>query len=640
MCRLWSRRKLDQGPTCGLPRTVAAVLLLLGLSVGAALMAPAPAVASPQVPAAAAGQSEHRRFLLIYSEDSTLAANREATQGASDVFGAVYGANYEIFAEYRDDQRFPGVAADRIFAEDMTQKYRGMHFDAILAFGSYAMRYALDHRSDLGIDAPVVFGGVSADILNDRALTAAAYGIRSEYSVRGTLDLARRLQPGARRAVVMTGSAPFDRQWETSARAALAGVEGIAIDYVSGLTLPEFKALAAGLGPDTILIILTIFRDASGQSFTPVNAAEIIARGAGAPAYSVYDTFIGRGVVGGAVQRFRDIGAAMAEDAVRLIAGEPVTPTSDLVPIPIVDWRQMQRFGLARDRLPPGARLEHYQPPPWERYRTPILLAATVILAQSATIAALVVQGRRRRIAEQEASERRIELAHMSRVAQLGELSGALAHELNQPLTAILANAAAGTAMLGQDPPDLAEVAGILDDIAEDDRRAAAIIVEMRRLLAKGEVVTETLDLNDAIDATIALARGEFLTRQVVIDRHPPREALLVRANLPQMKQVILNLLLNAADAMVEVTPTRRVIDVMSRVRADGWREVAVADRGSGLAAEVAADPFRPFATTKPHGLGLGLSICRTIVQTHGGMLYFESGREEGAMVIIALPPP
>lgn len=616
-----------RAPTCWRQWSPATVSLLLGLWTG-------PVGAGP---AEEAGQ---KRFLLIYSEHSALTANREATEGASAVFDRALGADYEVYAEYRDDQRFPGAETDRAFAEEMAQRYPGMRFDAVLAFGDYALDYALRHRAELEGDAPIVFGGIDAEALARRDLPAGVYGVRSNFSVADTLELARGLQPTARRAVVLSGSADFDRAWEATARRALAGGEEITIDYVSGLTLPEFAAYAAGLGPDAILIILTIFRDASGRDFTPVNAAEIIAREAGAPAYAVYDTFVGRGVVGGVVQRFRDVGAEMADEAVRLIRGEPVAPLRDLPALPMADWQQMRRFGLSPELLPPGTLLEHYDPPVWERYRAPILLAMAVILAQSGTIVALALQGRRRRAAEREAAARRVELAHMSRVAQLGELSGAIAHELNQPLTAILANAQAGAALLRREPFDTEELAGILEDIAEDDRRAAGIIVELRRLLTQGDVVMESLDLNAAIEATIGLACSEFRARQVAIERYLSSEPLLVRASSLQLKQVILNLLLNAADAMADLPAAERVVLVFSRVRADGWRTVSIEDRGPGLAPEIAADPFRPFATTKAHGLGLGLSICRTIVQSHGGSLRFDSDRKEGAMALIALPPP
>ncbi len=569
-----------------------------------------------------------------------LAANKEATAGAVAVFNQAQQANYEIYAEYRDDQRFPGAADDDAFAEEMKRKYGGKVFDAILAFGESALQYTLDHRPDLRTDAPVVFGGIGDGVLAGLDLPADAYGVRSRYALEGTLALAQGLQPKAGRVVVLSGSSTFDESWRNSAKDMLAQTQGIEVEYLSGLTIEGFQQAVAGLDPSAILILLTVFKDAAGQHFTPLNAAELIAARSGAPSYTVYDTFIGHGVVGGEVQRFSDMGSAMAEQALKLASGENGIERLREVPArPVVDWRQMKRFGLDPNRLPPDAEIGFRDPSPWERYRVQILLASAVVLTQSATIIALVVQDRRRRNAKREADARQAELAHMSRVAQLGELSGALAHELNQPLTSILANAEAGARIMGREPVDLPEIAAILADIAEDDRRAADIIVDLRRLMAKAEPEFHALDLNDVVEATVRLTKSEFLVRQVTVQMRLTPGKISLRANRGQIKQVLLNLLINAADAMADQPPSTRIITVGTRRRTDGWCELCVHDRGPGLASSVAADPFRPFVTTKQDGLGLGLSICRTIVDAHEGTLAFDPDAPGGTRAVLALPP-
>jgi C4-dicarboxylate-specific signal transduction histidine kinase len=142
------------------------------------------------------------------------------------------------------------------------------------------------------------------------------------------------------------------------------------------------------------------------------------------------------------------------------------------------------------------------------------------------------------------------------------------------------------------------------------------------------------------VSDVIRIVQSELLVRQVTVDRQLSRAPLPVRANRAQIKQVLLNLVLNAADAMADQPAASRIVTVSTSARDDGWRELALRDEGPGLAAEVAADPFRPFATTKPNGLGLGLSICRTIVQAHGGTLAFDGAVRRGACAVLALPPP
>lgn len=589
----------------------------------------------------AADEPPQRSFLFVYSAHSTLAANVLATEGVAEVLDKSLDAGYEVYAEYRDITRFPGEESEEAFAESMARKYRGMPFDAILVFGTSALRFVLEHRADLGLDAPIVFGGVTRRALAGIDLPPDAVGICGEYTASGTLALARGLQPDAKRVVVMSGSGDFDHAWEEAVRLELAGVDDMPIEYVSGLTLDGFRRFAAGLDRETILIMLTVHKDSSGRGFTPVNATALIAVRSGAPVWAIFDSYIGHGAVGGKVQFSSDIGAEMARTALRLVNGDGTVER--LIDIPqhnIVDWRQVQRFGLDAGLLPDDALIEFHTPTGWERHRTQVLIASAIIILQAATIAALAIQGRRRRGAESDAAAGRMELAHMSRVAQLGELSGALAHELNQPLTSILANAEAGVELAARNPVDTGEIAAILADIVEDDRRAAKIIVELRRLMTKGEMEFERLDLGDVVTDTVRLAHSEMLVRAVTVDVRQVHDGIEIRGNLPQLKQVVLNLLLNAADAMANQPVASRVVTLITSVRGDGWRELWVLDRGPGLEASVAADPFRAFVTTKRSGLGLGLSICRAIVQAHGGTLAFDIERANGACVVMTLPPP
>jgi len=218
-------------------------------------------------------------------------------------------------------------------------------------------------------------------------------------------------------------------------------------------------------------------------------------------------------------------------------------------------------------------------------------------------------------------------------------LSGAFAHELNQPLTSILANAEAGARLLQHVPPDTEELKDILGDIVEEDKRAAGVIAQLRQLMVKGETKLDPMDLNEAVAATIALARSELVARQTKWDFDREPQDLPVRGNLVQLQQVILNLILNSTDAMSQLAPSERRIAIATRKRHDGFRELAVSDRGPGLSPEMRAEAFKPFVSTKAKGLGLGLAICRSIALAHGGTLKFDEHKTDGARVILVLPP-
>ena len=242
-----------------------------------------------------------------------------------------------------------------------------------------------------------------------------------------------------------------------------------------------------------------------------------------------------------------------------------------------------------------------------------------------------------RKQAEQEIVHQRIELAHVARVSAMGELAASLAHELNQPLGAILRNAEAAELFLQASPPDLEEVRAILADIRKDDQRAGAVIDRMRSLLKKRKLEHSLLDMNVLADEVIALVRPEADSRNVRLALEPVSSLPPVSGDRVQLQQVLLNLLLNAMDAMDDSASDGRRITV--RVQAAGAQvEVAVSDTGHGIPADKLVHVFEPFFSTKPNGLGMGLAISRRIIEAIGGNIRAKNNEAGGATIAFTLP--
>jgi signal transduction histidine kinase len=243
----------------------------------------------------------------------------------------------------------------------------------------------------------------------------------------------------------------------------------------------------------------------------------------------------------------------------------------------------------------------------------------------------------RRARAELEAQQSRSELAHFNRLSTMGELTASLAHELNQPLTGILGNAQAAQRMLASQPVDMDELREILSDIVADDQRAGETIQRMRKLLRRTEGDIVPLDINDVIHEVAGLLKSDAIIRNLRLELNLWPAPLQVRGDQVELRQLVLNLILNAMDAMAHSRTPESAI-VVTSARAGGHVHVSVQDCGEGIPPEAAEHIFDPFYTTKPNGMGMGLSIARSIVESHGGSIWMTSNADHGALFEFKLP--
>jgi len=244
-----------------------------------------------------------------------------------------------------------------------------------------------------------------------------------------------------------------------------------------------------------------------------------------------------------------------------------------------------------------------------------------------------------RKQAELEAARHRNEMAHLSRVTTLGELSGSLAHELNRPLGAILSNAQAAQRMLANGGIDIAEFREILNEIVSENKRAAEVIRRLRLWLQKGEVQQHSLRINMVVRDVLKLIRTDLISQNVSVNTELARDLPTVTGDPVQLQQVLVNLVVNACDAMADCDTRERRLRIRTGIENGGDAViVSVTDRGGGIPAEEMEQIFEPFFTTKAKGMGLGLSVCRTLIAAHRGKLWATNNAERGATFHFTLP--
>ncbi|MBK8753335.1 MAG: GHKL domain-containing protein [Candidatus Competibacteraceae bacterium] len=589
--------------------------------------------------ALSATAGETRQVLVLYSTHRLLPANLEGEGGLRETIAN----SVELSAEFLDYPRFSGESYAHTVTTFLREKYALRPPDVLVVGGEGALAFLLDHRTELFPQIPVVHMGVARSFLQSiPSLPADIVGVPVECDFSGTIDQALRWHPQARRLVVVTGAATLDRKFEARLRDEVSRFQGRATaEFLARLPTDVLLKRLGELGEDAMVFTPGYFQDGAGRTFTPRAAARLMAAAATAPVYGPFNTFIGTGIVGGSMPNFAAMGRQAGEIVNQLLNG--AAPAELRLPAIMpttlnVDWRQIRRWGID-EKVIPGDAIVHFKAPSFlEEHRNGAIMAAAVFLLQAGLIAGLLVERRRRRWAELAVQKQCSELAHASRLAVAGELTASIAHEINQPLGAILSNADAAGLILESGADRRDELREILADIRRDDLRASEVVRRLRTLIAKHEVEQQPFDLNEAVSDVESVLRAEAQRRRVTLDIRLATTVTTLIGDRIQIQQVLINLLINAMDAVADVPEYRRTVVVSVANDARGIT-IAVRDRGHGIAPKHLPQIFDSFFSTKRQGMGLGLSIARTLVEAHGGRIWAEDGSDDGTVFQIEWPP-
>jgi signal transduction histidine kinase len=581
------------------------------------------------------------RVVILHNADFLLPTSIIMDQTLREVLIREASRPIELHGETLDQLRYPHEIEPELVSL-LRKKYIGKRVDVVLARSQGALDFATRYRDELWPGVPVVFYNNLAESLREVTRAPNSTGLLIALDPASTIALAQRLQPGARHLYLVGGTAEYDVRWKRRIEAILRqSFNALDATWLDDVPLPRILEQLSHLPPESVVLFTSMVRDASGLPREGQNVAELIAEAANAPVYGFFDNYVGRGVVGGATTDLAAQGAAAARLALRILNGESASkiPIQESPPARcVVDARALERWHIEESQLPAGCDVRFRAPSLWRDYRWQVLGTSIALVLQSLLLAALVVQRRRRQRAESEVDQRRSELMQASRLALAGQMTASIAHEINQPLGAILVNTGAAKAMLEGVPPNLDEVRQILDDIYKEDLRASEVIRRVRALLTKGEAERLPTDVNAIVADTLSLLEAESRRRGVAINSSLASDLPSILLDRTQLRQALINLCINAMDATDDLTSVQRRIEVTTVACGTGAVEIAVGDWGAGINPRELPKLFESFFTTKPHGMGLGLSITRSIVEAHGGTLSGENRAEGGAIFRVVLP--
>jgi signal transduction histidine kinase len=512
--------------------------------------------------------------------------------------------------------------------------------DLIVSVGAPAAAFVQRHRQQLFPAAPMVLTTVDQRRVQYSALgpndVVVAVAIDYEAAIRNILQVL----PDTNHIAMVVGTSPIEQFWREEVGRASKSLEGrIKFTWYDTLSFEDILKHAAALPPNSAIFWELMIVDAAGVVHEEGTALKRLHAVANAPIFSYTDAFFGQEIVGGPHVPVLEAGRQVGAVAIRILSGE--SPATIKVPpvgmgTPQFDWREMQRWGISESRLPPGSEIYFRSPTMWEQYRYSLLGILAAVILQALIILWLLYEHRRRHVAEVLARSTMAELQNVNRLAAAGELSASIAHEVRQPLAAAAANAYAARNWLAANKLNVSEALSALGQIITSIHRANDVVTGVTAIFKSGDERREPVDINNLVRSVLKIFQISLRRHGIESEMQLDDDLPLVEGNKVQLQQVVLNLVANAIDAMQSAS--WRKLTVRSARNESGNVRVTIEDTGPGIEPDNFDLIFKPLFTTKPSGMGMGLSICRSIVESHGGHIRASSASNGGAIFELELP--
>jgi len=584
---------------------------------------------------------ETKTILILCALSPAQPAYRLILGGIRQKLTEQFGDRYSLHTEYLEIESYPKDDYPKERFDIYNEKYRNIKLDLLICVGrnaigpirQYAEIYLLNLPT-ISIDFDFSDFGFKSDLkLNEQT---AVVGMRLNFD--RSISTALSLFPETTSVFFVGGTAPFDKFLMSLAKEASQIIDkSKEIIFISDKSMDKILQQVHSLPVNSLIFVPSFNTDLKLVTYHNPEAIRLISMAANVPVFAYSDMGFGDGAVGGYILSFEKIGLLSGVFAIKILQGadpNSLSVTEQDYYDYIFDWRELKRWNLENsDLIPAESTILYEEISYFDKYKWIGGVVLLFIVLQTLLIANLIRLNRNQKVMTQqiiESESKYRNFLHQDRILRMGQITASLSHELNQPLTAILSNAQAGIRFIDSNESNPELLKNILQKIVSNDKRTASILSSIRGMLKLESKEKEKVNLNSLIKKVVSVYRSEAKKLNIKISVSLPDTITYVLADHTQIEQVILNFIFNASQAMEKTDPLKKLITIRQFIN-EGSVTVSVRDNGKGIDEAIKEEIFKPFITSKKEGMGIGLSICQSIIEEHRGKIWAENLPEGGA---------
>jgi len=583
---------------------------------------------------------ETKNILIIFSLNQGLVAYQIFLENFKNILREKYSKPFKLYVEYLNVEDFPDTTYQKYVFNRINKKYKGISIDMLVLGGPSIDPLIETYASDYIKNLPTISNDIYNPFENNHkySINSNTLEILEYFDIKKNFDLAFSLFPDYSTFYIISGASETDRFfYKLTMNAARQYNKQKKIISIVNLPANEIIKKVKDIPKKSIILIPTFLADINNVSYNTPEIIRLIHNNTSAPIFVLFDTAFDDGAFGGYVSSQAMVGIECGKAAIKILNGQnpnSIQVNPENLRRYVFDWRELKKRGLEDSELiPANSIIFHRESSFIEDHKWLLAGILLFIIFQTLLIVNLVRLNRKQKLTTQkliETENRFRELAREDRIMRMGELTASLSHELNQPLTAIRNSAQAGLRFMqsGKSNPEMMDE--ILNNIVEDDKRAADVLSSIRQLMRFEKREKQKINLNPMIKQVADIFNGELKKKDIMLLLNLSENPTFVLGDSTQLQQVLLNFVSNAANAIDEAENGNRSINIIEKIENEKVT-ISVRDYGIGISESIKSKLFKPFVTTREKGFGIGLAISKTIIDEHDGKIWAENNPDGGA---------